>query len=95
MSLRPDGAYRCDRCGRELQNGGLTECAIVSDLDDTTGAPVQYHLCRDWMDNDGRLVRGCVTRVLTHHALAANPPKRDKDQLHHERNRKTGGQGGR
>lgn len=90
MSQHPAGAYSCDRCGRELQNGGLSECAIIIDLDERSGAPVRYHLCRDWMDDGGRLVRGCVTRVLTRGALAANPPARNKDSLSGER-RKPGG----
>lgn len=47
MSLRPDGSYRCDRCGQLLENGGVQEAAIVSDLDpDQPAAPRILHLCR-------------------------------------------------
>lgn len=88
MSQGLDGICRCDRCGRELQTGNVNECAIIIDLDDATGRPCQYHLCRDWQDDDGRLIRGCVARVLTRSALAANPPTRNKDVLTHQRHRK-------
>lgn len=47
MSLRPDGFYRCDRCGADVGNGGVRAAGIVSDLDpDAPGEVRVLHLCR-------------------------------------------------
>lgn len=65
MSLRPDGTYRCDRCGRELDNGGVQECAIVSTLLD--GALVTLHLCREPQKGTPH---GCAGHALSPSNLA-------------------------
>jgi len=47
VSLRPDGVYRCDKCGTDVGNGGVRDAAIVSDLDpDALGEVRVLHLCR-------------------------------------------------
>lgn len=72
MSLRADGRYRCDRCGADVGNGGVEQCAVVADLDpDAVGQLRTLHLCRDHEDDTGRKVPGCAwSRVLTAKALA-------------------------
>ena len=67
MSLRSDGSYRCDRCGAKLENGGVHEAAIVSDLDlEQPGTVRVLHLCR--APRVGA-PRGCVGNVLGTAAL--------------------------
>lgn len=49
MSLRPDGSYRCDRCGGSAGNGGVLDAATLVDiqfLDDGNAVPRNLHLCR-------------------------------------------------
>lgn len=62
MSLWPDGTYRCDRCARKLENGGVHECVIAVDLDERSGGTVTRHFCRE---------EGCATEVLSKRNLAA------------------------
>lgn len=64
MSLRADGKYRCDRCDVELENGGVHEAAVISDVVPGTEMTITriLHLCR---------VNGCVDRVLTKRAIPA------------------------
>lgn len=72
MSLRPDGSYRCDRCDRELENGGVQECASITDLDPRNpGSIRQLHLCYDEVDPETgeTTLQGCRDRVLTRRAL--------------------------
>lgn len=73
MSLRPDGSYRCDRCGADVDNGGVHTAAVVSDLDPDTGntTPRRIDFCRDRPDPDqpGKTIQGCRDRVLTKKAL--------------------------
>jgi len=66
MSLRQDGSYRCDHCGGDLENGGVFEAAVISDIEPgTEGTQTRIlHLCR---------VNECVQTVLTAAALAAYP----------------------
>lgn len=65
MSLRPDGTYRCDRCGVDVGNAAVTECAIVTDLE--VGAHRQWHLCREPVKG---APHGCAGHVLGPAALA-------------------------
>lgn len=65
MSLRSDGTYRCDRCGADVGNAAVTECAIVTDLED--GGHVQWHLCRQPQKG---APNGCAAHVLGRDALA-------------------------
>lgn len=72
MSLRPDGRYRCDRCGTGVGNGGVQEAASITDLDPQDPTRVrQLHLCLDRPDPDrpGKTIQGCRDRVLTKKAL--------------------------
>lgn len=61
MSLRPDGTYRCDRDGTELENGGVHEAIVVADIDEETGGTKVFHFCR---------VNGCHRKVLSARNLA-------------------------
>lgn len=68
MTLRTDGRYHCDRCGRLLTNAGLMEVAKIVDLD--VADPTQqrnYDLCREPRDG---APRGCVGNVLGPGTLA-------------------------
>jgi hypothetical protein len=72
VSLRPDGAYRCDRCGTDVGNGAVTECAVVSDMEVATDdgvalTPRVLHFCR--VPNRGA-PEGCAAHVLGHRNLA-------------------------
>lgn len=52
------GGHRCvcDKCGGDCGNGGIDQCAVVSDLDpDTPGLIRNYHFCR---------ANKCDTKVL-------------------------------
>lgn len=64
MSLRDDGKYRCDRCDVELENGGVHEAAVISDVVPGTGMTITriLHLCR---------INGCCNKVLTKRAIPA------------------------
>ena len=59
MTLRKDGRYRCDRCGHELENGGVHECAVVADL--VEGRSITFHFCRE---------NGCDRKVLSNRNLS-------------------------
>lgn len=65
MSLRPDGTYRCDRCGADVGNGGVVQAAIVSDVED--GAVRVLHFCRESRDG---APHGCAGRLLSPSMLA-------------------------
>lgn len=73
MSLRPDGSYRCDRCGADVGNGGVALSAVISDLDPETEhlTPRRLDLCRRRPDpdNPGKTLQGCRDHVLTKKAL--------------------------
>lgn len=67
MSLRSDGTYRCDRCGADVGNAAVTECAIVADIElledggDVFAVPRNLHFCR--VPNDGA-PEGCAEHLL-------------------------------
>lgn len=63
MSRRTDGTYRCDRSGRELENGGVHECAVVTRVVTVDGQETQevYHFCYE---------DGCDRRLLSKRNLA-------------------------
>lgn len=62
MSLRADGTYRCDRCGIDVGNAAMTECARICDMDPDKPGELRYlHLCR--APRDGA-PNGCVGNVL-------------------------------
>lgn len=68
MSLRPDGSYRCDRCGVDVGNGGVVHAAVISDVQPTDPArPRVLHLCRNARDG---APTGCVGNVLGPGTLA-------------------------
>lgn len=68
MSLRPDGAYRCDRCGADVGNAGVYMCAVISDIEPENPAqPRVLHLCRAARDG---APAGCVGNVLGPGTLA-------------------------
>lgn len=64
MSRRADGAYRCDRCGLDVGNAAVTECAVVSTVVATADGGLEHvvlHFCR--VDNDGA-PEGCAEHLL-------------------------------
>lgn len=64
MSIRSDGKHRCDGCGWDVGNGGVRQCAIVSDLDpDNEGHVRNLEFCRDREDG-GKMVKGCSRKLL-------------------------------
>lgn len=65
MSLRSDGSYRCDRCGADAGNGGVTESAVVSDV--YGGAVRVLHFCRKPTKG---APHGCAGRLLSASILA-------------------------
>lgn len=66
MSLRSDGTYHCDHCDADVGNAAVTECAIVTDLED--GDHRLWHLCRQ--PAKGR-PRGCAGHVFGPKTLTA------------------------
>lgn len=69
MSLRPDGTYRCDRSGRELENGGVHEAAILTTLDEDGGVVV-FHFCHE----DGCSKKVASTRNLADYIESRSTP---------------------
>lgn len=70
MSLRPDGSYKCDRCGASVGNAAVTECVMVADiefLEDGSAAPRNLHFCR--VPNEGA-PEGCAEHLLVPSNLA-------------------------
>ena len=70
MSLRPDGHYRCDKCGSDLGEGGGVDVAtkVVGTDPDTGHTTVrQLDLCK--APRDGAPA-GCTGNVLGLAALA-------------------------
>lgn len=73
MSLRPDGAYRCDRCGRDVGNGSVQQATVVVTVEhvDAGGisvpTPVTLHFC---FTPRPEFPRGCTGRVLSDANLA-------------------------
>lgn len=62
-----DTEFRCDRCGGDCGNGGVTESLVASDVDDDNpGMVVNHHFCRDQVDEDGKVIKkGCRNKVLS------------------------------
>lgn len=77
MSLRPDGAYRCDKCDEDVDNGGVHAAVTIvgTDPDDPGRMRGPLHLClprtKDNGDGTTTHVPGCRDSVLTARALAA------------------------
>jgi hypothetical protein len=66
-----DGTCICDRDGWDVKNGAITECVIVSDIDEETGLIVNMHFCRDVKDEDGKVThKGCANKVLSKSNIA-------------------------
>jgi hypothetical protein len=65
MSLRSDGAYRCDRCGADVGNGSVDQAVIVSDVQG--GSVRVLHFCREPRDG---APHGCAGRLLSPSMLA-------------------------
>lgn len=76
-SSAPNGVRaECDRCGADCGNGGIDQCAIISDLDpDNPGMILNYHLCRK---NDKQ--NACASKTLNATVFAWFRGKRDKDK---------------
>jgi hypothetical protein len=73
MSLRPDGSYRCDRCGVDVGNAGVDQCTHVMTLNpDDPGDIQHFHFClpRPDPDNEGQMLPGCRDQLLTDEVLA-------------------------
>lgn len=74
MSLRDDGHHHCDGCGRDLDNGGVQNGVIVSDLDpDRRGHIRNLIFCRDHEEGEGRerhKVEGCAATLLDPEVIA-------------------------
>ena len=68
MSLRPDGAYRCDRCGTDVGNGDVQTAAKIITLDpERLGEPLVLNLCRTPREG---APHGCEGNVLGPATLA-------------------------
>ena len=68
MSLRSDGTYRCDRCGRDVGNGDVqTAAKIITLHTDRPVEPLILHLCREPRDG---APHGCEGNVLGPATLA-------------------------
>lgn len=71
MSLRPDGTYRCDRCGTDIENAGPDRAVTLSGADPFNPTLQRVlHLCIDFVTESGRTVQGCRDRVMSKRALA-------------------------
>lgn len=77
MSLRPDGTYRCDRCGVDVGNGGVHLAAIVADLDPNDPTAVRnLHFCRQ---SNAGAPDGCAAHLLTRANVAAWTAAKESD----------------
>jgi hypothetical protein len=67
--MQSDGSFVCDRCGRGVGNGAVTECLVVSDIDqDNRGHVLNLHFCRDGVEGEGKNekpIKGCAQKVLS------------------------------
>lgn len=63
----------CDRCGGDCGNGGVTECATVTVLNDQAEVET-LHFC--YRASNGR--ERCAARVLTAKATAAHGKHAEK-----------------
>lgn len=74
MSMNPDGTFACDRCGADVDNGGIQAAVVVSDLDpEARGMIRNLHFCRDRVEGEDESreeIRGCEHKVLTPSNLA-------------------------
>jgi hypothetical protein len=68
VSLRPDGTYRCDRCGADCGNGSSQVCTVVVTVVEvdsggiTIPTPITLHFC---IQPRPEFPRGCTGRVLS------------------------------
>ncbi len=73
MSRRPDGSYRCDRCGTDVGGGGIHQCVSVVILNpDDPGDIWHLHFClpRPDPDDDFATLPGCRDVLFTRRDLA-------------------------
>lgn len=60
-----DAEFKCDRCGGDCGNGGVSACTVVSAMHPTEpGQVINFHFCLD-KEVDGKTVKGCTSKVLT------------------------------
>lgn len=57
-------SFVCDKCGADVENGGVFSALVASDIDMESGAVVNYHWCRDRVV-DGKKIKGCASKVLS------------------------------
>ena len=68
MSLRPDGTYRCDRCGADVGNASVERASFVSMVNPGNPADAwRLHLCTAARDG---APHGCTGSVLGPGTLA-------------------------
>lgn len=66
MTMNSLTSYSCDRCGGDCGNGSVVDCLVIMDVNNDTGMPVQYHFCRDTVDEDGKVAKkGCARKLLS------------------------------
>ena len=81
MSVNPaTGRHECDRCGRDLKGGGISQCAIVSTTDeDRPGVVINLEYCRDRLADEqdqaegkaeDEVVKGCARKLTTPSMIA-------------------------
>lgn len=77
--MNREGKHLCDGCGWDVENGGVLMCAIVSDLDPYNEGRIRnLEFCRDHEDG-GRLVKGCVHKLLRPSILKNYEGSRDAE----------------
>lgn len=57
----------CDRCGKDLGNGALDKCVVISRADFSTGLVENIHLCierEQTEDGTVKEVKGCAAEVV-------------------------------
>lgn len=71
MTLREDGRYHCDRCGRDVGNADVRSATFFSMVDpDNPVEVVRGHLCTAATGGRPGYPNGCTGRVLGPGTLA-------------------------
>jgi hypothetical protein len=80
MSANAAGEFWCDKCGEEVGNGSIFRCAVITDLDpDDPNTIRNLHICRDVIEDDEVVRKGCIKKVLSVANLAHYHEKRSTD----------------
>lgn len=79
--MTPDGV-RCDKCDRDLGNGNVILCMVISRFNPDTAAVDTYHFCEDVKSDDNSKLahKGCARTIMTPTHLKAYSARIEKEK---------------